>query len=798
MNDVYVEIKVDFSCTRSLSTACMKQFEKNGRNIRVYLYDGGEPYELSGLEAAFLNANVDGTVTAYQLVCATYQDCNYIDVPQTSDLTELAGTEHCEIQIKQSGDILCTATFDIIVEASPATSEQPGILKTVELAGTLADHDRRITSVETQIEVSERQPNLEQMCSIPLVYVRDKGSFTDHKGENYSRNQNYPSSLQTIMFADSTKPFTDSNNALIMLRVSAKNTKVEAVVLKYSEQTQGAGDNETVTNIIHRYDLDESIDPTIEIETDPEEISNNSNLQSSSPAGHANSAVLVGDKIYIATGNIGARGIAIYSYPGFVYQGKCIWEDHIFWSVAYDSVNKIFYLAESGSPYTVYSVSESNMTASDSYKSSDTLTEAFQYPAFFDSYKPYASTAAFKANSGTLAYHDGIFYVAAHDPNALVRFKVKNGVAYIIDVSEIDHKLGELEHVAFCGGKIYAATQIGFYSMKLNNVYEVSYDHTKGTTQPCISETDIYVNQRYESVDITPRANNTTKHRTETADYSYIARKGTFRYPYCCIEEAMYYRNHTITDGIRLLSNIMPTSISGLNVRLIGENISVTPNTVEYPYCTALTLDNSNVYFLHTNLKCTSAKPALTMNSCDIVFASDDMEIIRESGDYLYDVQGSGDLHTNIAVTASLTGTISGKGVRTSTNARFMTKGYVAAKKGYGTLSLLADNWEIGDYYFITVEHNGNTKQFFWDYSSLFNADLSTKTITQYDTFFYTSNNNKVFGHAVYTITSSGTVTSGTSSVESLSVGVSITIKDTSGTTVETVPLPRVYLMVYQ
>lgn len=594
-----------------------------------------------------------------------------------------------------------------------------------------SNKDGTISNVANRLNaVIDPRPNFQQTCSIPVKYVR-----------GMAHNNNYPSSLQSIMFADS--------DTLIALRVSANNKKAEAVVLKFSEQSTFVENGEKPINMIHRYDLDPDINPE-------EEISEGTH------AGHANGAVFVDNKIYIATGSNGDRGIAVYSYPDFVYQGKCVWEDHIFWSIAYDDKNEVFYLAESGTPYVVYSVPKSVMVVSDSYKEANTLTKAFEYPKFFDEYKPYANYAAFKANSGALSYNNGIFYISAHDPNALVRFRVKNGKTEIIDASQVDNKMGELEHVAFCNGIPYIATQIIFYSTCLNNVYEVSYDHTRAATQSYKNTFNemAYVTQNYtEEV-----SGNCT---TEIADYSYIFRKGTYRYNYSCIEEAIYYMNEPWAHNITLRSNIRPLELTNINLKITGAMIKDEEDNDVYPYFENLKLNNSNVYFLHTNFLSNSTAPALQIDSCDIVLATED--ITFSGGNY--DIQGSGDVHTNIPIKASITGLISGKGSLYSTNDRYTTSGIIAVKEDYNqsrneTATVIFDTTRIGKHILFFVGGSQNTKTFMYSVSSLVGS--TGKTITRYDTFI---RNNGDVCTGTYVIT--------TSYVDetSLSLSVKLTVK---------------------
>lgn len=148
MDRIYCDLELDFSENKSLEVIKVKQFENQGKYIRLYLYDNGTEFSLSGTETAVINASVDGTVTTYEESCIVTAEKNYIDIPLYSSLTTLAGNEHCEVKITSSNNIIYTATFILDVEPSVATSESAAVLKTTELAATLSGLDSRVTAVE--------------------------------------------------------------------------------------------------------------------------------------------------------------------------------------------------------------------------------------------------------------------------------------------------------------------------------------------------------------------------------------------------------------------------------------------------------------------------------------------------------------------------------------------------------------------------------------------------------------------------------------------------------------------------
>ena len=149
MNKIYCDLELDFSENKSLKVIKVKQFESQGKRIRLYLYNNGTEFIFSGLETAVINANVNGTVTTYEETCIVSVEDNYITIPLYSSLTTLAGNERCEVKITSYSNIIYTATFILDVEPSVATSESAAVLKTTELASVLADHESRIAKLES-------------------------------------------------------------------------------------------------------------------------------------------------------------------------------------------------------------------------------------------------------------------------------------------------------------------------------------------------------------------------------------------------------------------------------------------------------------------------------------------------------------------------------------------------------------------------------------------------------------------------------------------------------------------------
>lgn len=148
MQEIIHDLELDFVENRTLQTIKIKQFENLSRRLRFNLYDNGRSVSFSGLESAAINASVNGIVTAYNESCAITAGSNIIQFRLPKSFSTLAGTEHCELKISDGSAVLYTATFNLDVEPSVATSESAAVLATTELASVLADHENRITALE--------------------------------------------------------------------------------------------------------------------------------------------------------------------------------------------------------------------------------------------------------------------------------------------------------------------------------------------------------------------------------------------------------------------------------------------------------------------------------------------------------------------------------------------------------------------------------------------------------------------------------------------------------------------------
>ena len=580
-------------------------------------------------------------------------------------------------------------------------------------------------------EFVSSKPNFQQLCSVPVKHITGDSEKSS------------PTSFQSLMFASSSTEAEE--NTVIMLRTSNDESSTEAVVLDLTNPKS-----------IKRYSL------------------------SGSHAGHANSAVLVNGVIYVATGhNVGDKGIAAFSYPGFVYLGRCGWENYCIWSIAYDYVRKCFYMAgwstEDGDtnykvyrcsmppdsdslPYFVNAADMDNTTLS-SYK----LTKMFDYPEFFTSYA---------TNVGAMSYYNDTFYISKHEPHNIVRMNLSGEV---IDVSEFPERYGEPEQLAFCNGKIYVGSQRWYNSMYLNNVYEISYDRTIGQTRPraTVHDSTAYVNHaistasKTESYTIAGSTVNVS-YTEETPGYDYIFRKGYSNNAYCCIEEALDCMHEPWTHTVFLLSNVPEVRLDGADIKLIGANIVsgkvVTDKDPRIIY--TMTANNCNINFANVQFMCKGSTPGLTINNSNVVISDTNCVFSNSDTNYTNDstmlaedetkksyteVYGSGTVHTVVPIVSNLIGTISGLGSVNSTNTRYKPRPFITVQTNEdasgavhvddatGVSAIQVYPNRLGSHVLFFVGYKQNTKCFVYRLSNLLPPSGQTdKTIIRKDSFVNT------------------------------------------------------------
>lgn len=154
-------LTIDLAQNKVLDRINIKQYENGSRAIYINLTYNGEEIELgTGLRsddanyplsgqthAAFVNASVNGVITAYEIPCSISD--NKVVVPVNSALSMLSGPEKCEIKILQINNprVGYSATFEINVEKSVIDLNAPEYEMT-ELSTMLSSLTLRMAAIE--------------------------------------------------------------------------------------------------------------------------------------------------------------------------------------------------------------------------------------------------------------------------------------------------------------------------------------------------------------------------------------------------------------------------------------------------------------------------------------------------------------------------------------------------------------------------------------------------------------------------------------------------------------------------
>lgn len=133
MEKIIHELTLDFQDNESFQVIRTKQGDKSGgRKVVLTLTNNGHEVDLSGSDnTASLFASINGTITAANQSCEIVD--NKVLIPILANLTEIAGTEHCEIRVKSDAGTVFTARFDILVGEAAVTDDMPHVLPTSNL-----------------------------------------------------------------------------------------------------------------------------------------------------------------------------------------------------------------------------------------------------------------------------------------------------------------------------------------------------------------------------------------------------------------------------------------------------------------------------------------------------------------------------------------------------------------------------------------------------------------------------------------------------------------------------------------
>lgn len=129
MNVIIADLNLDFCENESRKCVFVKQGDSEGsRLVRIRLFNNGVPVTLSSSDTAEFFAGINGVATA------TGEECDIenskILVFLGSNVTAIAGREHCEVRISTpvtstTRRHIYTARFDLIVGAAAVTDDTP-------------------------------------------------------------------------------------------------------------------------------------------------------------------------------------------------------------------------------------------------------------------------------------------------------------------------------------------------------------------------------------------------------------------------------------------------------------------------------------------------------------------------------------------------------------------------------------------------------------------------------------------------------------------------------------------------
>lgn len=162
-------LTLDLSENKYLDFINIKQNENGVRAIYINLTFNGDPITLgSGVypeaesfpiagqtHAAYVNASVNGVITAYRQGCSISDDQVIVNV--SSDLSQVAGMEYCELKIVNlsvtdqtiTEKVAYSATFLLNVEQSVLNRNTTGYLPNSNLEIELKDIEARLERLES-------------------------------------------------------------------------------------------------------------------------------------------------------------------------------------------------------------------------------------------------------------------------------------------------------------------------------------------------------------------------------------------------------------------------------------------------------------------------------------------------------------------------------------------------------------------------------------------------------------------------------------------------------------------------
>lgn len=126
----------------------------DGRVIRFNLKENGQPFALSGTETVqAIIGKPDGSETTLDIANTS---STYVDLITEADTCDIAGVNHCEMIISNSGQTIGTANFDMKVEEDAYGGED---ITTGEASGKIASFETNIKDdlIECVCEINPEQ-----------------------------------------------------------------------------------------------------------------------------------------------------------------------------------------------------------------------------------------------------------------------------------------------------------------------------------------------------------------------------------------------------------------------------------------------------------------------------------------------------------------------------------------------------------------------------------------------------------------------------------------------------------------
>lgn len=154
------EMALDVSLPGSPAVRCFHQGDVNSREIRVKLFDNGNPVTLNGAMTAEFDAVTNGEIVAEKQPATIDTQTNTVSLLLDAVSLSVAGTMQIDLRVTEGGEILTAQTFSVVVsravitpDAVPAPPIRDAIVAVLEtLVGEAVDRDTVIAAVNDYLE----------------------------------------------------------------------------------------------------------------------------------------------------------------------------------------------------------------------------------------------------------------------------------------------------------------------------------------------------------------------------------------------------------------------------------------------------------------------------------------------------------------------------------------------------------------------------------------------------------------------------------------------------------------------